>query len=70
MMMITFHMLLLSNYRRYENLWLPFARFTMIIVGFVVASLVNLSAWPIYAGDSLHALASKNLEAAATVLER
>lgn len=71
MIMITFHMLLLSNYhRRYENLQLPVARFTMIIVGFLVGSAVNLALWPIYAGDNLHSLASKNLEAAATVLEK
>jgi len=71
MIMITFHMLLLSNYHlHFDNLWLPAARFTMIIVGFLVASAVNLALWPIYAGDNLHALASKNLEAAATVLEK
>ncbi|CAI7786118.1 unnamed protein product, partial [Closterium sp. NIES-53] len=69
-MMLTFHILLLSTYRNPEKLLLPLARFSMIVLGFLIAALINLALFPAYAGDTLHALLSKNFDSAATLLSR
>ncbi|GJP42758.1 hypothetical protein CLOM_g2293 [Closterium sp. NIES-68] len=69
-MMLTFHILLLSTYRHPEKLQMPLARFTMIVLGFLIAALINLALLPAYAGDTLHALLSKNFDSAATLLSR
>lgn len=70
MVTVTFHMLLLLNYRQVENIRLPLARFAMILLGFLVAALVSTLLCPTYAGAALHALTGKNLAAAAQALER
>lgn len=70
MVTVTFHMLLLLNYRQVENIRLPLARFAMILLGFLLAAIVTTFVVPAYAGDSLHALAAKNLAAAGQALER
>lgn len=69
-LVITSHMLMLSNFRREEGLWLPCARFIFIIFGFIMASIFNILICPIYAGDVLHKLIAKNLDVAGTVLDR
>ncbi|KAL3689256.1 hypothetical protein R1sor_015565 [Riccia sorocarpa] len=67
---IAFHILLLSTYLHPEKVTLPLLRFCMILLGFFLASIINLAIKPVYAGDSLHKLVAKNFDTAADVLER
>ncbi|KAL3689257.1 hypothetical protein R1sor_015566 [Riccia sorocarpa] len=67
---IAFHILLLSSYLQPERVTLPLLRFSMILLGFFLASFINLAIKPVYAGDSLHKLVAKNFDTAADVLQR
>lgn len=67
---MAFHIFIISAYIDPERWTLPMLRFSMILLGFAVASFVNIAIQPIYAGDALHNLVSKNFDTAATVFER
>ncbi|BBN08808.1 aluminum-activated malate transporter family protein [Marchantia polymorpha subsp. ruderalis] len=67
---IAFHILLLSSYLQPEKVTLPILRFSMILLGFFLASIINLSFMPVYAGDTLHSLVAKNFDAAGAILLR
>ncbi|KAG6558074.1 hypothetical protein Mapa_000254 [Marchantia paleacea] len=67
---IAFHILLLSSYLQPERVTLPMLRFSMILLGFFLASMINLSFMPVYAGDALHSLVAKNFDAAGAILLR
>ncbi|KAL2631407.1 hypothetical protein R1flu_016093 [Riccia fluitans] len=67
---IAFHILLLSSYLQPEKVTLPILRFSMILLGFFLASIINLAVRPVYAGDSLHKLVAKNFDTAADILQR
>ncbi|KAG0624910.1 hypothetical protein M758_2G013400 [Ceratodon purpureus] len=67
---MAFHIFIISAYLDPERWTLPMLRFSMILLGFAVASLVNIAIQPIYAGDALHKLVAKNFDTAATVFER
>ena len=67
---IAFHLFIITAYIDPERWTLPMLRFSMILLGFAIASLVNIAIQPIYAGDALHKLVAKNFDTAATVFER
>eukprot|EP00897_Mesotaenium_endlicherianum_P001301 jgi/Mesen1/1199/ME000128S00182 len=68
--MLTFHILIITGYQNEEKIITPLLRFLMILLGFMVANMVQLAFKPAYAGDALHTLVSKNFHSAANVLER
>jgi hypothetical protein len=67
---IAFHLFIITAYTQPERWTLPMLRFSMILLGFFMSTLVNLAIKPIYAGDALHKLVAKNFETAASVIER
>lgn len=67
---IAFHFFIINAYLDPERWTLPMLRFSMILLGFGMSSIVNIAFRPIYAGDTLHKLVAKNFETAATVFER
>jgi len=67
---MAFHIFIISPYLDVEKWTLPMLRFSMILLGFAMSSLVNIAIQPIYAGDALHKLVAKNFETAATVFQR
>jgi hypothetical protein len=67
---IAFHFFIINAYLDPERWTLPMARFSMILLGFGMSSIVNIAIQPIYAGDTLHKLVAKNFATAATVFER
>lgn len=70
MSMITFHILILSKSDYKDKIRLPMIRLVTIIIGFLAASLVNLSVAPKYAGTTINELVAKNFERAGNVMER
>jgi hypothetical protein len=67
---IAFHLFIITAYTQPERWTLPVLRFSMILLGFFMSTLVNLAIKPIYAGDALHKLVAKNFETAASVILR
>lgn len=67
---MAFHIFIITAYLDPERWTLPMLRFSMILLGFSIATLVNIAFRPVYAGDSLHKLVAKNFETAASVFER
>jgi len=67
---IAFHFFIINAYLDPERWTLPMLRFSMILLGFGMSSIVNIAIRPIYAGDTLHKLVAKNFETAASVFER
>lgn len=67
---IAFHLFIITAYTQPEKWTLPILRFSMILLGFAMSTLVNIAIKPIYAGDTLHKLVAKNFETAAYVFQR
>lgn len=67
---IAFHIFIITAYLDPERWTLPMLRFSMILLGFAMSSIVNIAIQPIYAGDALHRLVAKNFDTAAIVFER
>lgn len=67
---IAFHLFIVTAYIDPERWTLPMLRFSMILFGFTLATVVNIAIQPIYAGDALHKLVAKNFETAAYVFKR
>ncbi|CAM6104511.1 unnamed protein product [Calypogeia fissa] len=70
MSMITFHILILSKSDYKDKIQLPLIRLVTIIIGFLIASLVNMAVTPKYAGSAINELVAKNFERAGNVMER
>lgn len=72
MALITFHILVLAGYddKKEEYFTVPLSRFAMILLGFFVVTVINISIKPAFAGDALHNLMTKNFNSAAGILER
>jgi hypothetical protein len=67
---MAFHIFIITAYLDPEKWTLPMLRFSMILLGFAMSTIVNIAIQPIYAGDALHKLVAKNFETAATVFQR
>lgn len=67
---VAFHIFIITDYLDPERWTLPILRFSMILLGFAMASIINIALKPNYAGDALHKLVAKNFETAATVIQR
>ncbi|CAK9234206.1 unnamed protein product [Sphagnum troendelagicum] len=70
MSMITFHLLILSQSDRSAKFKLPLVRFGMIVIGFLIAVLVNILVLPNFAGNNVNNLLATNFERAGNVVEK
>jgi uncharacterized membrane protein YccC len=70
MSMITFHLLILSQSDRSAKFTLPLVRFGMIVIGFLIAVLVNILVLPNFAGNNVNNLLATNFERAGNVVEK
>lgn len=68
MLMITFHLLILTQSD--EKSKLPLLRLALIAIGFVIASLVNIILAPNFAGNNINDLLATNFERAGNVVEK
>lgn len=70
MSMVTFHILILSQSQYEDKIKLPEIRMVTILIGFLVATLVNIAVAPKFAGTRISDLVAKNFERAGNVIER
>ncbi|MQM03274.1 hypothetical protein Taro_036047 [Colocasia esculenta] len=67
--LITFCFIMVSGYRTRQFIETAVNRFFLIIIGAVVALVVNVCIYPIWAGEDLHNLVAKNFAGVAKSLE-
>ena len=70
MSMVTFHLLILTQSDHDMKIKLPLIRLALIIIGFVIASVVNIILLPNFAGDNVNDLLATNFERAGNVVEK
>jgi hypothetical protein len=65
-----FHVLILSKFEQKDKLVVPIIWVITILVGFLTASLINLSIAPRFAGTTINELVAKNFERTGHMMEK